>query len=156
MVNRLVKVVAVRVGQEPQVESIDSSLEGFQEFVGGSIGGSCLVNRVSIIANDDGLHLQLPYNRAGMVGDFFFCKHHHQGKEIDMKPNDIAWVLGWLKRNDHRPPRCHICGGHGGATLFCPCRNVLIYCVACYSQLLDHLRERRWTTCDECCTLKGK
>ena len=64
--------------------------------------------------------------------------------------------MSWLSRNDHRPPLCHVCGKHGGATMFCTCRDVLIYCVGCYDKCFqvmdgsDNKAKNRFALCPRC------
>jgi hypothetical protein len=75
-----------------------------------------------------------------------------------MTEKDVTTALEWLARNDHRPPLCHVCGKPGGATMFCPCRYVLIYCVACYDQVAQvmngsNMKEKeRFALCPRCRT----
>ena len=61
-----------------------------------------------------------------------------------------------MSRNDHRPPLCHVCGKPGGATMFCRCRDVLIYCVGCYRQVFEAMagsdtkEKKRFCMCSRC------
>jgi hypothetical protein len=71
---RKVSVLAVPVGQEPEVRLLNNDLESLQEFVGGQICAQGIARRLWLYANDDGLRLGLPYNRCGFVGDLVIAK----------------------------------------------------------------------------------
>src|SRR5262249_966555 len=68
-------------------------------------------------------------------GTFLIAKYSAAGNNISMTRKDIEKARLWLARNDHRPPLCHVCRKPGGATMFCPCRDVLIYCEGCYDRI---------------------
>ena len=153
---RNVSVLAVQVGQEPEVRLLHNDLESLQEFVGGQICVQGIAPRLTLYANDDGLRLGLPYNRCGFVGNFLIAKVSSAGNGIAMADKDVATAKEWLARNDHRPPLCHVCGRLGGVTLFCPCRDVLIYCVGCSDRLTEVMNgtdqgaQRRFCLCPRC------
>ena len=153
---RKVSVLAVPVGQEPEVRLLHHDLKSLQEFVGGQICVQGITPHLSLYANDDGLRLGLPYNRCGFVGNLLIAKVSSAGNRIAMTDKDVATAKEWLARNDHRPPFCHMCGRMGGVTLFCPCRAVLIYCVECYNLLgevmngTDQGAQRRYGLCPRC------
>src|SRR5690349_3376125 len=126
-----VPILAVPLGEKPVVRLIPANEEGtyeaLSEFVGGTISSQVIAPRLLLIANDDGINLRLPYNRCGFVGNFLITKTSTAGNNISMRDKDIESAMQWLSRNDHRPPHCHVCGKPGGATMFCTCRDVLIY-----------------------------
>jgi hypothetical protein len=156
MKRKQISVLAVPVGEEPSVRLIEPDLKSLQEFVGGNICSQAIAPNLSLYANDDGLRRRLPYNRCGFVGNFLITKISAFGNGISMTDKDVAKAQEWLARNAHRPPLCHVCGGPGGATMFCPCRDVLIYCVGCYDRLLDVMDSedltlrKRWSLCPRC------
>lgn len=132
-------ILAVQHGQPPLPEEIPGTDEGsltwLQNFVGGSIGGIGIGGGLTLINNDDGLNLRLPYNRAGQVGNFAIQRFSEKtGKLLSLRQKDITYALDWLARNQHIPPLCHVCGELGGCCLLCVCRDVLIYCPSCYSK----------------------
>jgi len=151
-----VAVLAVPLGKEPEVRLIQPDLESLMEFVGGTLSGEWIAPNLTLYANDGGLQLRLPYNRCGYVGNFLIAKISSAGNEITMTDRDVAKARGWLTRNDHRPPLCHVCGRPGGTTLFCRCRDVLILCASCYDQLCKVLNapdletKRRFCLCSRC------
>jgi hypothetical protein len=134
-----VSVLLVPLGGEPVMRLIpahgEGSFEALSDFVGGGVSSEMLVSRLQLIANDNGMRLRLPYNRCGFVGNFLIAKCSTAGNIIHMSDKDIEHAMSWLNRNIHRPPYCHVCGKPGGVTMFCPCRNVLMYCVDCYNQM---------------------
>ena len=155
-----VSVLLVPLGGEPVVRLIPSDEEGsyeaLSEFIGGSISSQVIAPRLQLLANDDGLRLRLPYNRCGFVGNCLIAKYSNAGNNISMTEKDVATALEWLARNDHRPPLCHVCGKPGGATMFCPCRDVLIYCVDCYDRTAQVMNgssmkeNERFALCPRC------
>ena len=118
----------------------DAGYAALREHVGGTIGSQRIFGRLVATVNDNGLMGCLPYNRCGFVGNFLIGKTNIAGADLSMTPKDISQAEAWLARNDQRPPICHICQEPGNATLFCPCRDVLIYCQHCYHQLNDVLQ----------------
>lgn len=130
-------ILAVQRGLKPEVTEIPASDEGscdwLREFVDGSIGGIGIGGGLTLVNNDDGLARQLPYNRAGQVGNFAIQRCSDKtGKLLSLRKKDIEFALEWLDRNEHIPPLCHVCGNIGGCCLLCVCRDVLIYCPSCY------------------------
>lgn len=151
-----VSVLAVPVGKEPEMRLIQNDLKSLQEVVGGRICAQDIAPNLTLYANEDGIHRRLPYNCCGFVGDLLIAKISSAGNTISMTDKDIATAKEWLARNDHRPPYCHVCGRPGGVTLFCFCRDVLIYCVGCYNRLDkvinrgDLEAQKRFCLCPRC------
>lgn len=158
--NKQVSILAIPVGREPVLRFIPSTTEdridALQEIVGGHFGSSAMTPHLHLYSNEDGLWHGLPYNRCGFVGNLVIVKISAAGNPISLTDKDVAKAKEWLDRNDHRPPFCHVCGKPGGTTLFCPCRDVLIYCVGCYNQLAeimgnsDETAQRRFCLCPRC------
>ena len=153
--NKEITMLAVPVGEEPSEYSLAATSAGkwLGEFVGGAMGIESIGRSLSLVANDSGLNLRLPYNRSGFVGNFAIVKTSSAGNTTSMRRRDIADTLEWLMRNECRPPLCHVCGGPGGATLFCACRDVLIFCPACYGHLGDEMKPaqaKRFVLCERC------
>jgi hypothetical protein len=155
-----VSVLLVPLGGEPVVRlipsDVESSYEALSEFIGGSISSQVIAPRLQLLANEEGVLRRLPYNRCGFVGNIAIAKYSTAGNNISMTEKDVATALEWLARNDHHPPLCHVCGKPGGATMFCPCRDVLIYCVGCYEQCFrvmggsDLKAKNRFALCPRC------
>ena len=131
--------LALPLGAEPQECSIptdpDAQYGWLQEFVGGSISIHRITASLVLTFNDNGLLLRLPYNRCGFVGNVVVRKVSSAGNTLSMNPNDLETARDWLDRNECSPPVCHVCGDPGGLTMFCRCRDVLIFCVECYRKL---------------------
>lgn len=70
-----------------------------------------------------------------------FSRMSATGRRLDLRPEHVAKIKDWLARNDQRPSRCHVCGGQPVGTMFCPCRNVLLYCGACYERLIEAMTD---------------
>jgi hypothetical protein len=153
-------VLLVPLGGEPVVRLIPSDVESsykmLRGFVGGSVSSQVIAPRLHLIANENGMYLRLPYNRCGFVGTFLIAKYSSAGNNVSMTGKDIERAMLWLARNDHRPPLCHVCGKPGGATMFCPCRDVLIYCVGCYDRTAQVMNgssmkeKERFALCPRC------
>jgi hypothetical protein len=152
---RTVSVIKIGVGATPQIDFVPKndqlSLEWLQDYVGGGIECSDIGRDMACVFNGDGLREGLAYNRAGLVGNFVIGKWNPiSGNMINLQEADREFASEWLLRNQCYPPQCHVCGSHGGCTMRCACRDVLIYCVNCYNQLLDHIRDERWGKCPRC------
>jgi hypothetical protein len=151
-----ISVLYVPLGQDPQVREIPNDYDALMELVGGSFEGYSITERLTLYVNGNGLLKQLPYNRAGMVGNIAIGKHSSAGISLSLTDKDVGTALEWLLRNDQRPPICHVCGGPGGHTLFCTCRDVLIYCPDCNHQLAtvlngtDKREQFRYGLCGWC------
>jgi hypothetical protein len=152
-------ILLVPVGGEPELKTVERDVDSSSEFMGRWVGGTIASNdighRLHLICNDDGLALRLPYNRAGMVGPLLVGKYSPWGNLVSMSDADVAVAKAWLAHNDHRPPLCHVCGQPSGTTLFCPCRNVLIFCPPCAGRLEEVLRGdtkemERFCVCERC------
>jgi hypothetical protein len=155
-----VSVLAVPLGKNPILRLIPSNNDGCYEavcaIVGGGICSQEIAPRLRLIANDNGLSRRLQYNRCGHVGNLVIAKYSSAGNIILMTDKDIEVAKEWLTRNDHRPPFCHVCGKPGGVTMFCTCRDVLIYCEGCYKQCFqvmngnDMDEKKRFALCSRC------
>ena len=153
-------ILVIAVGDEPVVRfipsKVDDQLDALQEIIGGHFGVLDITPHLHLYSNEDGLRRGLPYNRCGFVGNLVIVKISTAGNQISLTDKDIVKAKEWLSRNDNRPPFCHVCGKPGGATLFCPCRDVLIYCVGCYNQMAeimgssDEAAQRRYCLCPRC------
>jgi hypothetical protein len=125
----------VKAGGEPLMLDIEPGWEALAELTGGAFEGYPLTGRLTVYVNGNGRNLGLPYNRAGFLGDFVIGKVSSAGNPLRMLDKDVQAALQWLERNDQRPPLCQVCGRPGGTTLFCKCRDVMIYCPECYVRL---------------------
>lgn len=68
------RVVMVEPGKDPYVTFIGDELEDLQKAVGGHIEAVHLFSDpVVLICNEEGRLLNLPENRMGFRGTFFFC-----------------------------------------------------------------------------------
>lgn len=160
MVKKEVSVLAVPLGGKPVVlpipSDVNGSYEALKSFIGGWICSQGIAPRLQLLANEEGVLSRLPYNRCGFVGNIVIAKYSIGGNNISMTEKDIELAMSWLSRNDHRPPLCHVCGKHGGATMFCTCRDVLIYCVGCYDKCFqvmdgsDNKAKNRFALCPRC------
>lgn len=105
------KVIVVRVGQKPVVETIDGSLESMQKLVGGYIERVNVGNGMALYCNEEGLLIGLPpngtpYKGQQFVGDYFiinekggkcFFEHLADGEEVctanfRLSPGPFGWA----------------------------------------------------------------
>ena len=79
--DRKINVLIVEPGKSPRLSTIADNLETLQQIVGGPIeAGSYLPQRVMLICNGEGKHLNLPPNRPNpavdgdtICGTFLLC-----------------------------------------------------------------------------------
>lgn len=108
--NQQVRVVHVRVGQQPVVLTVDGSLEAYQNLVGGYIEEigwhmddpmNPLLGGVSIIVNDDlpeprpdGLdyNIQVRPDWVPFRGDVFFVRFNAAGDYVSLTDNDLLEI----------------------------------------------------------------
>lgn len=90
-------------------DTIDGSLKSMQEYVGGLITVVRLTDDIDLVANDEGILLQLE-PRVGLldskgriadiiVGDCFLCRHDDNGNFTDINKSDLPFIkknLVWL------------------------------------------------------------
>lgn len=95
---KTIKVIMVRVGQDPMVEDMDNSLEAMQKAVGGYLEGAALKPGVMLMCNEEGKLKKLPTNRYVLgadliVGDFFITRHNKAGDNVSLTKADIEQLL---------------------------------------------------------------
>jgi hypothetical protein len=96
---KTIKVIMVRVGQDPMVEDMDNNLEAMQKAVGGYIEGAAMLKpNVMLMCNEEGRCIGLPANRYVLgadliVGDFFITRHDKNGKSVSLTKADIKQLL---------------------------------------------------------------
>ena len=83
-----------------EVRIIENTLEECQKMVGGRIEiartSRSFPKDVLLICNEEGLLKDLPVNRVGILGTFFFCRRN--GEEFDsLKPRHIIFLKKYLK-----------------------------------------------------------
>lgn len=86
----MIRVVICKVGQEPYVEMIVSTLPNIQSLVGGFIEFVDIGHNLSIVCNEDAIRLQLPQNRCGILGDFFFTKTGLKGNSVSLSDDEVT------------------------------------------------------------------
>ena len=89
-----IRIVRVRPVKEPDVAFIGDTLKAGQEVVGGQLEQVPLppvvaFTNLMLMCNEDGLALNLPLNRFGIVGTFFFTKHDGKGNNISLSDEDL-------------------------------------------------------------------
>jgi len=110
--SKQIRIVALRMGEKPQVEMIDSGLDAMQKFVGGYI--ECvqldgdLSNGCDLWCNEEGLFTCKP-NRHVTVGDWysqtingpmFIAAHDRHGNTVSLSK---ARCEQWLKLSAEWP-----------------------------------------------------
>lgn len=107
-----IRIIALRMGQAPQVEEIDSGLDASQAFVGGYIECVQLASDgnggVDLWCNEEGLftckpnrHVTTDYGFSQCVnGDMFIARHTRGGKTVGLTD---AQVAKWLKLSAEWP-----------------------------------------------------
>lgn len=72
----IMKILAVRTGELPEVIDIEHSLDAESEFVGGYIQTISLSSTAILVCNDDGKVIGLKPNRVipgDFIAGFFYC-----------------------------------------------------------------------------------
>lgn len=73
------KVIIVEPGEEPYTKEINNELKDMQNIVGGYIEIVPLFHDIVLVCNEEGILLNLPYNRFikgnEIFGTFFICKN---------------------------------------------------------------------------------
>jgi len=94
-----VKAIIYNVGQEPQVVTMEMSLEAMKTIVGGYIEMASLGYGLALICNEEGHRLGLPVNRTinlngqPILGNFFITRIDDEGECTDLTETDIAKFL---------------------------------------------------------------
>jgi hypothetical protein len=100
-----IKIIAVRIGEAPNVEEIGSGLEPMQDFVDGPIELLRLDAKTDLWCNEEGKRTHSP-NRLyvspatgyadAIHGDFFLASHDDEGDTIGLTQQQQ--VDTWLER----------------------------------------------------------
>jgi hypothetical protein len=95
----MIKIVTVRMGQWPQVEEIDGSLESMQAIVGGFVEATRPVGLLGLdlFCNEDGVSLGLLPNGCGILGDYFFIRHDDNGDPVSLTDEDLATIRNYYR-----------------------------------------------------------
>lgn len=101
-----IEVIAVKVGQEAQIEEIENDLECFQSFVGGYVGTDDLTEDLLLWCNEEGMINKLPLNRgveydfksiSWIHGDFFITRFNEEGDATSVTQEDLEVLKEHLK-----------------------------------------------------------
>lgn len=95
----MIRVVTVRVGEEPKVDWLAGDLESMQAFVGGSIDMVAIVDGVDLVCNDEGVLLDLPENGCGIRGPYFFAGTNEEGDTISLTDEQCQISLTYATVN---------------------------------------------------------
>ena len=98
------KVIAYKVGQEPQVIELENDLKEMQDFVGGYIEAIPVTDELILVCNEEGKYLDLPTNRQVYMmdrpvlrdvicGNFFVCRDNEEDF-ADIHDGDIESLGG--------------------------------------------------------------
>lgn len=60
MEKKMLKVLALKVGQPPKVTEVEAKLESYQSLVGGYIDCVSLEKDVDLVVNDEGMYMKEP------------------------------------------------------------------------------------------------
>lgn len=101
------KVVKILPGEEPEAVEITGTLESMQAVVGGFVEHVSLTQTLDIWVNEEGLLLQLPYNRTlatpfgeiPLFGTILVTSHDEQGETIGLTDGQVNFVLQLFKRD---------------------------------------------------------
>ena len=91
------KIVAVRVGQEPVVEDIEDSVKALQTFVGGYFENQYIGNNISLYCNEEGIRLNLARNGCGILGNYLFTKINPKGDMVPLSDKDIESIMEYIE-----------------------------------------------------------
>jgi hypothetical protein len=100
---RQLRIVTVRVGRPPAVESIDHCLEGMQAVVGGWIEAR-RVNVPGIVAvcNEESMLEDLPPNGCGFLGPYFFVRDGGDGEFAGVTDADVVAIGHYWMAHRHQ------------------------------------------------------
>lgn len=97
-----IRIVAVRIGDEPRVEKMKPGLKPMQEFVGGLIERICLDDYTDLWMNEEGRFTHSPnrlyvdeHNRFAIPihGDFFIsCGSHDDNSDGISEAEAEKWI----------------------------------------------------------------
>lgn len=97
------KIRAIRIcpGTPPEVVEIENSLAAMQTEVGGWIEALGLGDRVNAMINEDGLRLNLPFNRylitpygpRVVVGTAIVVAHDSEGEAVGLSDDQVERTL---------------------------------------------------------------
>lgn len=94
---RIMKILAVRTGELPEVIDIEHSLDAKSEFVGGYIQTISLSSTAILVCNDDGKVIGLKPNRVipgdFIAGDFFIVGFDGRDDFCDISDSDAALYM---------------------------------------------------------------
>ena len=102
------KIVVKKVGQKPEVNEIQGTLEEYKEIVGGYIECFDVIDNIVCICNEEGKLNGLPANfifgRDVIVGDVFFCTAGEEDFESldDCQVNFIMSVMTAIDRQEKK------------------------------------------------------
>lgn len=101
-----VRVLVLRVGQRPSVETLEPDGDGrgyltsLQRVVGGYVD-CVVVDGTDVWCNDEGLILGLPLNRElgghRLHGDLVLAGHDGRGNTVGLTDDQLLWWLVRLK-----------------------------------------------------------
>lgn len=98
------RIVYLAPGGEPEIRTIEHSLENMQAQVEGML--DCVqidpVKGIDCWVNDEGLLIGMPINIManedfGLAGPVFFAKSNDEGETVSLSDEDVAWVHFWLR-----------------------------------------------------------
>ena len=91
-----IKVVIVRVGEQPQIELINDDLKTMQTIVGGYIEVQNLDCGFYLTCNEDGIRLKLAPNGCSILGNYFITKINNTGDYISLNDKECEMVLAYV------------------------------------------------------------
>jgi hypothetical protein len=89
-----IRVLLVKPGEEPKVETIDNKLEGCQKAIGGGYIQQLFIDDVVLICDEEGKLKNLPPNRDlreydDIIEGTFFISRLYRGEYVDLTDADI-------------------------------------------------------------------
>lgn len=95
---KTIKILLVKPQTQPEIKEINNDLETLQKLVDGYIEAVQLTSSHTLICNEDGKLIGLPFNREviiqnriahQIVGDFIVTKHNSEGDFISLTDNEV-------------------------------------------------------------------
>lgn len=111
MSNKL-RIVAIRIGEDPKIEEMDSGLKPMQKFVGGWIERVAMDDEIDLYCNEEGLYTCEPNRmictsygyRVPINGDMFIVKHNEEGDTVGLTKEEAE---KWRREAANWPESSH-------------------------------------------------
>lgn len=107
-----IRIVAIRIGEDPNIEEMESGLQPMKDLVGGWIERVGLTDEIDLWCNEEGLYtcqpnrmVRAPFGRRVQInGDMFIAKHDAEGETIGLTMGE---AMLWRRLASEWPESLH-------------------------------------------------